>query len=108
MKTPQRGDIIVLNLDPTSGREQKGQRSCVVISHTDFNKNLYMSYVVPITSKIRGNAFEVFIDTKKTKGVALTHQVKVVDLKSRAFQIVDKLNLGPLMEIISKIKNIID
>lgn len=108
MKIPRRGSIIVLNLNPTAGREQQGLRPCVVISHTEFNEALHMCYVVPITSTVRNNAFEVHIRTKKTMGVALTNQVKVIDLTARAYSIVDTVPTVILESIVSKIKNIID
>ncbi len=108
MKIPKRGSIIILNLNPTAGREQQGLRPCVVISHTEFNEVLHMCYVAPVTSTVRNNAFEVPIRTKKTTGVALTHQVKVIDLKARTYTVVDTVTTAVLESIVSKVKNIID
>lgn len=105
---PKRGDIIIVDLSPTSGREQKGLRPCVVLSHYDFNSVIKMAYICAVTSKIRGNNFEVAVDTEKTKGVALTHQVKVIDLSTRKFSIVDQVSDQILEEILKKIKNIIE
>jgi mRNA interferase MazF len=108
MDIPERGDIILTNLSPTSGREQSGFRPCVVLSHFEFNRSLKMVYICAITSKIKGNNFEVHINTDKTKGVAMAHQVKVIDLSSRKYSIVDKVTENILVEILKKIKKIID
>ena len=51
----QRGEIIRVNLNPTSGREQQGQaRPCLVISHTKYNQSRNgMVIVMPITKTIK-------------------------------------------------------
>ena len=108
MKIPDRGDIVLINLSPTSGREQSGFRPCIILSHFAFNNAIKIAYICPITSKIKGNNFEVGIDSKKTKGVALVHQVKVMDLLNRKYSIVDKVSNFTMTEILKKIKSIID
>ncbi|MES2059734.1 MAG: type II toxin-antitoxin system PemK/MazF family toxin [Patescibacteria group bacterium] len=108
MIIPERGDIILTDLGPTSGREQKGFRPCVVLSHLAFNQSIKMAYICAITSKIKGNSFEVNIDAAKTSGVGLAHQIKVIDLRSRKYSIVDKASNATLREILGRLKNIID
>ena len=34
----KRGDIYLVSLDPTEGREQRGSRPVVVVSPTEFNE----------------------------------------------------------------------
>ena len=35
---PQKGDLVILTFDPSSGHEQKGRRPALIISNEVFNK----------------------------------------------------------------------
>jgi mRNA interferase MazF len=107
MKIPENGDILIVNLSPTSGHEQGGTRPVVVISNTDFNQS-GMALTCPITSRTRNNFFEVKIDTKKTKGFILSYHLRSIDYVSRKAKIVDKIDDDILKEIIDKVKILIE
>jgi mRNA interferase MazF len=93
-KFPKYGDIISVAFDPSVGSEQKGLRPAVVLSSTKYNQVSGFAICAPITSKEKCYPFEVKLqNTKKTKGVILVDQIKVLDLKARRFRIVDCLNL---------------
>jgi mRNA interferase ChpB len=44
----KRGDIYSVDLEPVSGREQKGRRPVLIVSTTDYNKH-FAPLVCPIT-----------------------------------------------------------
>jgi mRNA interferase ChpB len=46
----ERGDIYLVALDPTSGREQQGKRPVLVVSPGKFNRMTGVPVVLPITS----------------------------------------------------------
>lgn len=54
MKFPKRGEIWLVSLDPTKGREIKKTRPCLVISRDEYNRLADILTIVPITS---GKAF---------------------------------------------------
>jgi mRNA interferase MazF len=56
---PERGDIIKLQFNPQSGREQAGYRPAMVISPSEYNRISKLILVCPITSQKKGWAFEV-------------------------------------------------
>ncbi len=56
---PKKGDIVWIDFDPQSGREQAGRRPALVISSTMYNRRVRLALVCPITSKVKGYAFEV-------------------------------------------------
>ena len=67
-----RGDIIMMDCDPSLGHEQKGKRPALVSSGEEFNF-LAISYLMTITSKINPedkkfipNEFFGFISSIKT------------------------------------------
>ena len=83
----QRGEVIRINLNPTSGREQSGDaRPCLVLSHTKFNaarKGIVM--VTPITSTIKPQ-IKTMIPIPHgfmVHGSVIAEQVRTVDLNTR-------------------------
>jgi mRNA interferase MazF len=46
----RRGDIVVVELDPTRGSEQRGTRPCLVVQNDVGNKNAPTTVVVPFTT----------------------------------------------------------
>ncbi len=84
----ERGDIVVVNLNPTAGREQQGdKRPVLVLSSAAFNA-LGVVLVAPITqggdfARFAGFAVPLSGSGSKTQGVALVNQVRMLDLEAR-------------------------
>ncbi|MEK7586807.1 MAG: type II toxin-antitoxin system PemK/MazF family toxin [Patescibacteria group bacterium] len=108
MNIPKRGDIVMANLNPVSGHEQKGFRPLLVISHDDFNLKTRLIVICPITSKVKGTAFEVPFVGSQINGVVLTHQVRTIDLEARKVTVCDKVDDYCLQEVIRKVNLIIN
>jgi mRNA interferase MazF len=82
--TPDRGDLIVLDFDPQVGREQMKRRPALVLSSGAFNDAFKVAYVAPITTKPRGNAFEVPLPPDgRVRGAVLMSQMKSLDWRGR-------------------------
>ncbi|MEM8830262.1 MAG: type II toxin-antitoxin system PemK/MazF family toxin [Cyanobacteria bacterium P01_G01_bin.19] len=82
----QRGEIIRINLNPTSGREQQGKaRPCLVISNTKFNRRRKMVIVLPITNTIKPQIKTLvpLPDNLSITGSVDTEQVRNLDLNNR-------------------------
>ncbi len=102
---PDRGDVILLSLDPTLGHEQSGFRPAVVLSPEFYNKASGLCLVCPITTKIKGYPFEVQLEgSKKTSGVALADQIRSIDWQARKIKIVDRVGAASLSTILAKFK----
>ena len=78
----KRGDIWLVNLDPTIGSEIKKSRPCVVISPPELNSQLRTVMVAPMTTKGFAAPFRVPITHAGTKGLIVLDQLRTVD-KSR-------------------------
>ena len=78
----KRGDIWLVNLDPTVGSEIKKSRPCVVMSPAELNDNLRTVMVAPMTSKGFTAPFRVPVTHAGTKGLIVLDQLRTVD-KSR-------------------------
>ena len=81
-----RGDIYLVSLDPTSGREQQGSRPVLIVSPTAFNQLTKLPIICPITTGgdiAKRNGFAVAITSIQTKGVVRCDQPRVLDIAAR-------------------------
>jgi mRNA interferase MazF len=101
---PARGDIIWLDFDPQSGREQAKRRPALVLSPKAYNGKVGLAIVCPITSQIKGYAWEVQIPTGlAASGVVLSDQVKSLDWKARNADFICQLPQASLDEVMKKL-----
>ena len=78
----KRGEVWLVNLDPTVGSEIRKSRPCVVISPPELHDHLRTVIVAPMSSKGFGAPFRVALTFKDTSGQILLDQLCTVD-KSR-------------------------
>lgn len=88
MSVFDRGDIVRVCLNPSSGKEIKGDfRPCLVLSHKKFNR-LGITFVAPISqggyfSRFKGFTVTLMGTGCETQGVIMVHAVRMVDLVAR-------------------------
>lgn len=75
----KRGEIWLVNLDPTVGSEIQKSRPCVVVSPAELNDTLRTVIVAPMTSKGFAAPFRVPVTHAGTKGLILLDQLRTVD-----------------------------
>ena len=75
----KRGDIWLVNLDPTVGSEIKKSRPCVVLSPAELNDNLRTVMVAPMTSKGFTAPFRLPVTHAGTKGLIVLDQLRTMD-----------------------------
>jgi mRNA interferase MazF len=83
--------IILVNLDPTIGKEMKKTRPCVVISPDEMNKYLATIVVAPITNSSKSYPTRFEINTKLIKGWVVLDQIRSID-KTRIVKKFEELN----------------
>ncbi len=74
-----RGEIWLVNLDPTVGSEIRKTRPCVVVSPCEMHDHLRTVLVALMTTAGREAPFRIGIDHGGRKGVILLDQVRAVD-----------------------------
>lgn len=74
-----RGEIWLVNLDPTIGSEIKKSRPCVVVSPAEMHNHLRTAIVAPMTTKSKPAPFRIPVTHAGTKGLILLDQVRTVD-----------------------------
>lgn len=102
---PCRGDIIWLDFNPQTGKEQMGRRPALVISPQNYNSKVGLVIVCPITSQIKNYPFEVRLpDTFQTKGVIISDQIKSLDYSIRNAEFIEKISEKLIAEIQKKLR----
>ena len=85
MSVLRRGEIWLVDLELTRGREQQGRRPVLIVSTTAFNRS-GLPFVAPITrggSFARHAGFAVPLAGCETDGVVLCNQLRALDLDAR-------------------------
>ena len=104
---PKRGDIIWTDFDPAAGHEQKGKRPALVLSPEPFNKKIMLALVAPITSRVRGHAFEVPLRGEKVTGVILCQQIKTIDFVERGVAFAEKASENIVADVLARVQAIL-
>jgi len=78
----KRGEIWLVNLDPTVGSEIQKSRPCVVVSPPEMHEYLRTVIVAPMTTASRPAPFRIDVTHGGKKGLILLDQLRTVD-KSR-------------------------
>jgi mRNA interferase MazF len=74
-----RGEIWLVNLDPTVGSEIRKARPCVVVSPAEMHDHLRTVIVAPMSTKSRAAPFRISITHGGKKGLILLDQMRAVD-----------------------------
>ncbi len=107
----KRGDIYLVALDPTQGRERRGSRPVLVVSPAEFNEATKLPVICPITSGgefARRIGFAVPITGIRTTGVVRCDQPRVLDLGARNARKVDTLPASIMEEVLAKLAPIFE
>ena len=90
----RRGDITIVELDPTRGSEQRGTRPCLVVQNNIGNENAPTTVVVPFTTSFNDELypFEVLVAADECAlaedSVALCSQLRTVSIEHRIVDVI--------------------
>jgi mRNA interferase MazF len=93
----RRGDVVIVELNPTQGSEQRGTRPCLVVQNDVGNANAPTTIVVPFTTSFgeRLYPFEVLVSAEecalREDSVALCSQIRTISIEHRITE-----NLGSI------------
>ena len=74
-----RGEIWLVNLDPTVGSEIKKSRPCAVVSPPEMHDHLRTVIVAPMTTKSRPAPFRIPVTHGGQRGLILLDRIRAVD-----------------------------
>lgn len=97
MVAVNRGDIVIVDLDPTEGSEQRGVRPCLVVQNDIGNANAPTTIIVPLTTSYgdRLYPFEVAIGAAETPlredSVAVCSQIRTISIADRVLENIGRI-----------------
>ena len=78
-KLPRRGEVFLVDLDPTRGTEIQKTRPGVVVSPDDLNTHLRTVMIAPMTTAAHRYPFRVPCRFSGKNGEVVTDQLRAVD-----------------------------
>ena len=111
MSQPLRGEIWLVTLDPTLGREQAGRRPALIVSDDLFNQShAELVVVLPVTSKSKGIRSHVPVSPPEG-GLSVQSYIKCEDVRSISIQRLErrlgKVTAGTLKEVENRLRIIL-
>ena len=93
--TPRRGDVYLVSLDPTAGREIRKTRPCLIISPDELNGHLSTFLAVPMTTGGHPYPFRIPCRFEKKDGYLVLDQLRAID-GSRLVKRLGRVSAGTL------------
>lgn len=100
---PQRGEVYLIALDPTRGREIRKTRPCVVISPDELNEHLQTLLVAPLTTGGHPYPFRISCRFQKRKGYVVLDQLRSIDV-SRLVRRLGRLSPATLRIVLRRLQ----
>ena len=109
---PRRGDIVLLDFDPSAGHEQQGTRPALILSPEAFNR-FGMALACPVTrggAFTRGQAWTVPLSGLgvETDGVVLCNQVRALDWRARRARFVEAVPAETQADVLARVVTLIE
>ncbi|MGN4158018.1 type II toxin-antitoxin system PemK/MazF family toxin [Staphylococcus auricularis] len=98
-------DVIMIDLNPTRGKEKQKYRPCVVVSNDFVNQHSPFVWILPITNRSKRFPSDIPIETKNNSvtGIIDSIQIRSLDAKVRNFKKIDELNESIKIDVINTI-----
>jgi mRNA-degrading endonuclease toxin of MazEF toxin-antitoxin module len=115
--TPDRGDLVHVNLSPSAGRELTGPHYALILSPKSYNRANGVAICVAITSRLRGGPFEVplakgHLPPKAGVGdvasAVLCDALRQLDFRERSMEFIGKCPAEVLDEVTIRSLALID
>jgi mRNA interferase MazF len=102
-----RGDVHLVQLDPTQGREIKKTRPCVIVSPDEINDHLDTVIVAPMTTASRTYPWRVPCRFQNRSGFVAVDQLRTVD-GDRLIQRLGKLSSETTRQVLGTLQEMFD
>jgi len=104
---PDAGDLVWLDFDPQTGREQAGLRPAVILSPRYFNLRTSVAFACPISSKVKGYQFQVVLPPGlPVHGVVLCEHVRSLDWRVRKASYLGRVPDNVLLQVRGVVRTI--
>ncbi|MDC9593730.1 type II toxin-antitoxin system PemK/MazF family toxin [Xenorhabdus sp. IM139775] len=100
---PSRNDIIMLDFEPTKGKEIGKYRPALVLSSHEYNKKTGLVICCPISTSIRGGSTEVPVDNLDKPSVVASSLIQTLSWKERKSKFVIQAEHDVMDEVLARI-----
>jgi mRNA interferase MazF len=100
---PMQGDIIMINLNPKKGHEQKGYRPYICLSNKMISDIANIAVFAPISNTKRQYPLYVKLNGLQTTGSVLLDQLVTIDYNARNFKYVESAPRDVIQDLLKKV-----
>ena len=97
---PARGDVYLIELDPTRGSEIRKTRPCLVVSPDELNQHLRTMIVAPMTTGGQAYPWRVRCRFRERTGFVAIDQLRTVD-STRLVKRLGRVSPGTLSAVLA-------
>ena len=104
MVTPDRGDIVLISIEPRDGGGT-ARRPALVVSPARYNERAGLALMCAISSPTKGYPFEVALPPGlPVEGVVLADHLRSADWEARQAKVVCRVPSDVVAEVLAKLK----
>lgn len=103
MTGPRRGEVYLISLDPTQGKEIRKTRPCVIVSPDELNAHLATFLVAPMTKGGHTYPFRIPCRFQRKDGFIVLDQLRTVD-SSRLVRRLGKVSSTTLRKVLGTLQ----
>ena len=107
VKTPQRGEVHLVALNPTRGGEIKKTRPCLIVSPNELNDRLGTFIVAPMTTGGHAYPFRIPCRFARRDGYVVLDQLRTVD-RSRLLRRLGRLTAPTLEKVLATLREMFE
>ena len=108
MNAPERGDLVWIDFDPQTGREQAGRRPALVLTPARYNRLVGLLIACPVTTHAKGYPFESLLPAElPVRGVVLADHVRSLDWRTRRAAFICKTPAGLVDQVTAKVQALV-
>jgi len=108
----KKGEIWLVNLNPTKGKEQAGFRPVVIVSGDAMNDNMPLSIVCPLSTKLKNFAGSIILHPDDENGLMATSEILTFQIRTiahnRFVKRLGKINKNQISVLIKNINKILE
>jgi mRNA interferase MazF len=108
VRTPDRGDLVWIDFNPQSGREQAGRRPALVLTPSAYNRKVGLTIFCPVTSQAKGYPFETELPPGlRIQGVVLADHARSLDWRARRAKFICAAPTEVVDDVVAKVQALI-
>jgi mRNA interferase MazF len=102
-RPPQRGEVYLVQLDPTLGSEIRKTRPCVIVSPDELNMHLRTAVIAPMTTGGHAYPWRVACRFQQRAGFVAMDQLRTVD-RDRLVKPLGRLSAGAVATVLQGLR----